>query len=277
MPWDSIDPRRDEDDWPRERSGVADRSGIVAFCNDLLSLHRYPDYGPMGLQFKGDEKVNKVASAVSISLDVIDRAAREGANLLVVHHGMFWNNESRVLDDRVGGRLKALEATGMSVLAYHLALDAHPEIGNNILLARNLGLSKLHRWQDIGYSGQFKLAMSPDDFAARVWNKLGAMQTPGYTLPPKFASYVQTDKIDKVAVIAGGAAHYIVQAHRDGFDTFVTGENTENAIYLAQDLKMNFFAFGHDKTERSGVQKLGQRISKKFRVPHVFLPVENPA
>lgn len=251
---------------------MASQTDIVKFANDELKLHKFPDYGPMGLQFSGDKDVKKIASAVSVSIDVINRAAAVGANLLVVHHGMFWNNESRLLDERVAGRLKALESHGMTLLAYHLALDAHPKMGNNILLARNLGLGKLHRWEGIGWSGEFRQPMHSSVFYQQAGKKLKLSSSDG-------VAYLRPDPfhVHKVAVIAGAAAHYIVQAHRDGFDTFVTGENTENAVYLAEDLGMNFFAFGHDKTERAGVQTLGRQISKRFRVPHEFLSVENPA
>lgn len=294
MPWDSVDKRRDEDESPDRRTrgnrrryatggrrhsdnkhtprpvAEATVDNITEFCNDKLKLHSYPDYGPMGLQFSQNEKVRKVASAVSVSINVIERAAAEGANLLVVHHGMFWNNESRLLDMRVGGRVRALEAHGMSLLAYHLALDAHPKIGNNILLARNLGLGRLTPWADIGWSGELGTPMDANEFYQRGGEKLGLGDGEGLFV------FAGAEKIHRVAVIAGGASHYVVQAQRDGFDTFVTGEPSEPSLYLASDLKMNFIAYGHDKTERSGVQKLGQAISKKFRVDHVFLPVENP-
>lgn len=232
----------------------------------------------MGLQFAGSEHVNKIACAVSISKDVIQRAHNAGANLLLVHHGMFWNNESRILDERVGGRLKLLEEYGMSLLAYHLALDAHPKYGNNILLARTLGLQKIHRWEDIGYSGEYGVAMGCNKFADRTWDKIGKMDNgTGWHYEPNYlAFHNHGDYVKKVAVIAGGAAHYIVQAHRDGFDTFVTGEASEPAMYLAQDLGMNFFAFGHDKTERAGVQSISRLISKKFGIPWEFIPVDNP-
>lgn len=246
-------------------TNVAD---ITKFCNDTLDLKSFPDYGPMGLQFTGSEQVNKIACAVSISKDVITRAHEDNASLLIVHHGMFWNNESRILDDRVGGRLELLEKYGISVLAYHLALDAHPKYGNNILLARNLGLQKLHRWQEIGYSGGLRQPMNYAEFWLKGQVKLGCDHIPFV--------HASQDNVQNVAVIAGGAAQYIVQAHRDGFDTFVTGEPTEPSMYLAQDLGMNFFAFGHDKTERAGVQSLTRLVSKRFGLPWSFIPVENP-
>lgn len=245
------------------------RDQIVEYCNDTLSLHKYPDYGPMGLQVAGDEQVTGVAAAVSVNLDVIKRAKEGGANLLIVHHGLFWNNESRI-HAPWKDRLKALDDTGMTLLAYHLALDAHKKIGNNILLARNLGLGKLTPWEDIGWSGEYKTPMDSHYFALKMREKVDALDAHVALFP------APDRRVNRVAVIAGGAAQYIVNAHRDGFDTFVTGEPSEPSYNLAQDLGMNFFAFGHDRTERSGVQALARLVSKKFRLPWAFVASSNP-
>jgi dinuclear metal center YbgI/SA1388 family protein len=244
------------------------RDQIVEFCNGTLALHKHPDYGPMGLQFPGAENVTGVAAAVSVNLDVIRQAKERGHNLLIVHHGLFWNNESR-LDSPWEARMNALEDAGITLLAYHLALDAHRKIGNNILLARNLGLGKLTPWEEIGWSGVYKEPMHTSVFYQKASKKLdGADATVFYRSDPF--------EVHKVAVIAGGAAQYIIQAKRDGFDTFVTGEPQEPSFNLARDLNMNFFAFGHDKTERSGVQALARLVSKKFHIPWDFIAQDNP-
>jgi dinuclear metal center YbgI/SA1388 family protein len=248
---------------------MADRNKIIAWCNQTLDLHSIHDAGPMGLQFPGASEVKGVAAAVSVNVDVIDRAANEGANFLIVHHGLFWNNESRI-DAPWQRRLEALEASEMTLVAYHLALDAHPKLGNNILLARNLGLGKLTPWEGIGWSGEYKQPMWSPDFAVKAHQKLDLKDT-AYT-----CFFAGSKYVTKVAVIAGGAAQYVVNAHRDGFDTFVTGEPSEPSYNLANDLDMNFFAFGHDKTERSGVQALARQVSKRFRVPWTFIPSANP-
>jgi putative NIF3 family GTP cyclohydrolase 1 type 2 len=142
-------------------------------------------------------------------------------------------------------------------------------MGNNILLARTLGLGKLTPWAEIGWSGEYKEPMHTSVFRGKALKKLGTQTDTAFLRSEPF-------EVRKVAVIAGGAQHYIVQAHRDGFDTFVTGEPSEPSLYLAQDLNMNFFAFGHDKSERAGVQHLARSVSKKFGVPHSFIAVENP-
>lgn len=244
---------------------MASRVSIVEYCNKTLNLSKYPDFGPMGLQVTGDEEVKSITCAVSVNLDIIERAKKAGSNLLIVHHGLFWNNESR-LHAPWKDRLDALDEGGITLLAYHLALDGHKKIGNNILLARNLGLGKLTPWEDIGWSGEYKTSMDTHYFAAKMSDKLDADPI-----------WFPTDnRISRVAVIAGGAAQYVVNAHRDGFDTFVTGEPSETSYNLAHDLGMNFFAFGHDKTERSGVQALSRLVSKKFNTKWEFLASDNP-
>jgi len=246
------------------------RDNITSFCNDILKLHSFPDYGPMGLQFQGKDEVRKVACAVSVSKDIIERTAAADADLLIVHHGMFWNNESRILDERVGGRIDLLEQYGITLLGYHLALDAHPKIGNNVLLAKALGLKKLKPWADIGWGGELKEPYFLPSLYAKLSTALGLSDREGTLY--NFGNI----GAKKISVIAGGAAHYVVQAHRDGFDTFVTGEPAEPTLYLARDLKMNVLALGHDKTERSGVQALAKMVAKEFNIPWHFLADSNP-
>jgi dinuclear metal center YbgI/SA1388 family protein len=244
------------------------RDSIVNFANSYLKLHSFPDYGPMGLQYAGDEEVTGIATAVSVNIDVIERAHSAGCNLLIAHHGTFWNNESRILDERIGGRLTALQELGVTLLGYHLALDAHPVIGNNILGARALGLGHLTPWEDIGWSGVYREPMPMKRFEQKVQRKFGQFPTAYWCHP--------SQRVHKCAVIVGGAAQYVVQAHRDGFDTFFTGELSEPSLHIAQDLKMNLIGAGHDRTEQSGVQVLGRILSKKFSLPHTFINVYNP-
>lgn len=262
----------------------AHRDEIVDFCNDVLELKKYPDYGPMGMQYTGVEWVNKIALAVSINKDVITRAAQADCDLLVVHHGMFWNNESRILDERVGGRLELLEEYGITVLAYHLALDAHPTLGNNRKATEALGLRKLKPF-DIGWGGEFKTPMSGLDFQRHVQTKFETPRVNGFWYANPIpgpgprghegAAYV-IHSVERCAVIVGGAYHYIVDAHRQGYDTFFTGEASEPALHLAQDLGMNFVWAGHHATEQMGVQALGKQLTRRFRVETKYLQIDNP-
>jgi dinuclear metal center YbgI/SA1388 family protein len=248
---------------------IAHRDDITAYCNDALKLHEYRDYGPMGMQFQGDPNVDKIACAVSASTYSIEEAWRRDANLLIVHHGIFWNNESRELHGMHHGlRLDQLDAKGITLLAYHLCLDAHPRLGNNVLAARMLGLGKLKPWEEVGWSGEYKKPVYEREFGEHVIKKFGGVNHWFFFNPARFVS--------KVAVIVGGAPHYILDAKKDGFDTFFTGEAGEPSLHLAQDLEMNMVAAGHHRTERSGVQKLAQQVSKKFSIPYTFIDVANP-
>lgn len=262
---------------------MADRDDIVSFTNELLELDRYPDYGPMGLQFTGTDFVTKIATAVSVSKDVIERAYQCGADMLIVHHGMFWNNESRILDERVGGRLELLEKYNISLLAYHLALDAHETIGNNVLAAKALGLSKLKKF-DIGWGGEYVRPMTAHAFLQQVQTKLETGAVRGFFHGPEDhpgprgheGQSLFMHQVHKVAVIVGGAYQYVVDAHRLGYDTFFTGEASEPALHLAQDLGMNAVFGGHHATEQLGVQELAKILSRKFRLKHDYLQIDNP-
>src|SRR5919199_2977319 len=134
---------------------MAARDDIVAFANELLDLDAYPDFGPMGLQVVGARQVEKIACGVSASRELFERAGESGAQLVLVHHGLFWDNEPRVVGETMRGRLTALFAADLSLAAYHLALDAHPELGNNALLAKEIGAELGDRFDDVGFGATY--------------------------------------------------------------------------------------------------------------------------
>lgn len=245
---------------------MASRNEIVTYVNNLVKLHDYPDYGPMGLQFTGAEDVTAVAAAVSVSSDVIETAAKRGAQMLVVHHGLFWNNESRILDERIGHRIELLREYDISLVAHHLALDAHPRIGNNVQAAKKLGLIDLEPFGEIGFKGRLPQKKLWTYFKRDAFNAFG--QVP-FTYP--FGNLY----VENVAVIVGGAPQYLVEAHRSGCDTFLTGEVGEPTIYTAKELEMNFMACGHHATEKSGVQSLAALIKHTFKINTFFIDVDN--
>jgi len=241
---------------------------LVEHANDVMKLHDYPDYGPMGLQFRGRSEVKRIASSVSLSTEIIEKAQDMRIDAILVHHGLFWNNEPRDLE-MLRGRLELLRNYGISVLAYHLALDRHSLFGNNSLAIRKLGLGQLRPWEDVGYSGIYKTPMSHDKFFQKALEKFTEYQPP---VPEPIDWLTYGGKVSKVALITGGAPHYIVQAAKDGFDTFVTGETAEPTIYLAQDLKMNFLSLGHYRTETLGVRKFAKHLASAFYLDTTFIP-----
>lgn len=246
---------------------MADRDEILAVASELLDLDAYPDYGPMGLQVAGAREVTRLACGVSASLELFERAASYGAQLLLVHHGLLWDRDPRVIDDAAGRRLKALFDADMTLAAYHLALDAHPEVGNNALLARELGIDPSEPFAGIGFGGTLDEPVSIDDFAARVREKVGG--------DPIVFAY-GPERIGRAAVITGGAARYVADAAREGYDLFLTGEAGEPTLHAAQELGIHFVAAGHYATERIGIQALTKRLAEQFDLDWEFIDLPNP-
>jgi dinuclear metal center YbgI/SA1388 family protein len=246
---------------------VAHRDAILAYADELLDLAAHPDYGPMGLQVIGAEEVTKVAAGVSASRALFERAREVDAQLLVVHHGLFWNNESPVVDARMRGRLEALFAGDITLAAYHLALDAHPELGNNALLARKLGLDVEGPFETYGVAARVPEPVGIDAFAARV---RGAVDRDPLVFP------YGPSQVGRVAIVTGGGGKSLPQAARDGFDLFLTGEPEEPSLHASLELGIHFVAAGHYATETLGVQALAARLAERFGLDWEFLDLPNP-
>ncbi|MEK6274178.1 MAG: Nif3-like dinuclear metal center hexameric protein [Actinomycetota bacterium] len=246
---------------------MADRDEILAFSADLLELDAYPDYGPMGMQVAGAREVDRIACGVSASLELFERAGTAGAQMVLVHHGLLWDSAPRVIDDAFRRRLKALLDAEITLAAYHLALDAHPEVGNNALLARELGIEPEDRFASIGFGGPLSEPASVDEFAARVRAALGSE-------PLVFAH--GPERIERAAVVTGGAGKHLADAAREGYDLFLTGEPEEPSLQTARELGIHFVAAGHYATERIGIQALAGRLAEKFDLDWEFVDLPNP-
>lgn len=246
---------------------MASRDEIVAFADELLDTAAYPDYGPTGLQVVGAPEVRKIACGVSASRELFERAAEAGAQMVIVHHGLFWEKDTRVVGSVMRGRLEALFYADLSLVAYHLALDAHPEIGNNALLADALGVTREQRFTDWGYGGPLDEPMPVSEFATRVQEKLGR--------PPLVFSY-GPEQIERVAVVTGGAAGFISDAAAQGYDCFVTGEAAEPTKHAAKEAAIHFVAAGHYATETLGVRALAAKLADEFGIEWEFLDLPNP-
>lgn len=246
---------------------MARRDDILEFARELLDLDAFDDYGPMGLQVAGADEVTKVAAAVSSSLELFERAAAAGAQLVIVHHGLLWNADPRVVDAPMRRRLQALFDADVTLAAYHLALDAHPEIGNNVLLARLLGVQASHRVLDLGYGGSLDRPLGLDELAARLQESTGRE-------PQVFDG--GPERIERVAVITGGAAKLFPQVAALGYDAFVTGEPSEPTLHAARELGTHFLAGGHYATETFGIKALAERIAERFEIDREFLDLPTP-
>lgn len=246
---------------------MAQRDEIIAFADELLDIGSFRDYGPMGMQVVGAEEVEKVVCAVSASRELFERAAGSGAQLVLVHHGLFWENEPRTVDRRMKGRLQALFDADLTLAAYHLALDAHPEVGNNALLAREIGLEVERPFAELGVGGPLPGGISVDELVSRVARAVGRE-------PLVFAE--GPERVERAAVITGSGARELPAAAQQGYDALVTGEAAEPTMMTARELGIHFVAAGHYATERLGVQALAARIAERFGVDWEFVELENP-
>ena len=246
---------------------MAARDEILEHARQLLELDSYEDYGPMGLQVVGAEEVTKIAAGVSCSRELFERAAAARAQLLLVHHGLFWDGDPRIVDGQMKARLRALFDADLTLAAYHLALDAHPEVGNNALLGRRLGLESLERFLEWGFGGRLSEPATLDDLARRLHEATGRE-------PQVFEG--GAERIERVAVVTGGAAKLVPQAAAAGYDAFVTGEPAEPTMALARELGIHFLAGGHYATETFGISALAERLADRFSLDWEFLDVPNP-
>ena len=246
---------------------MARRDEILEYAAELLDLDSFSDYGPQGLQVAGAEDVSRIVCAVSSSLELFERAAAAGAQLVIVHHGLLWDGEPRVIDARMRRRLAALFEADLTLAGYHLALDAHPEVGNNALLAGVLGLEVEGPFARIGVGGRLPVPEPVDGFLARVRERIA---------PQPLVFEDGPGEVRRVAIVSGGGGRYLAEAAAKGYDLFLTGEPEEPSLHLARELGITFVAAGHYATERLGVQALAARLAERFGVEWEFVELPNP-
>ncbi len=246
---------------------MARRDEIIAFANDYLDLASYPDYGPMGLQVVGAVNVSKIACGVSASRELFERARCSDAQLVVVHHGLFWDRDPRIVDTTMRARLGALFDGDITLAAYHLALDAHAEVGNNALLCRTLGVEPVERFADVGFGGPLASPCDITELADRVERELRRA-------PLVFDEGPAS--IQRVAVCSGGAAKLLSDAAAEGYDCYVTGEPAEPSLMTAREAAVHFVAAGHYATETLGVQALSALLAERFALEWEFIDLPNP-
>jgi len=247
---------------------MAHRDEIVGYANELLEVHRFPEYGTPGLQVVGADEVSKLACGVSSSRELFERAAGAGAQLVIVHHGMFWRNEPVWIDRRQRGRLETLFGADLTLLAYHLALDAHPTLGNNALLADALDVEVERPFAEVGQGGRLREPTGIDDLVARIRETVGGREPLVFAHGP--------ERIERIAICSGGAGGDLIQAAHEGYDLLLTGEPEEPSLQTARELGIHFVAAGHDATERLGVQALARHLAERFGLEWEFISLENP-
>jgi len=246
---------------------------LVNYCNELLRVQDFRDYCPNGLQVEGKEEVKKIISGVTACQDLIDRAVEQNADAILVHHGYFWKGEEASITGIKKNRIAALLNTNISLLAYHLPLDAHGDYGNNVTLARHLGIN-VKACVDQGpakgllWYGELEHAQSAEQFSQHLMALLGRQ-------PLHLASSSQ-QMIKTIGWCTGGAQSYIEQAAELGLDAYLSGEVSEQTFHLARELDIHYFAAGHHATESYGVQALGCHLAEQFDLEYEFIDVSNP-
>lgn len=252
---------------------MARLSELVAYADHLLAVENFTDYCPNGLQVEGRPEVETLIGGVTACQALLDAAVEHRADAVLVHHGYFWKGEDARITGMKRRRLATLLRHDISLLAYHLPLDAHPELGNNAQLGRVLGLTVTGAADGDGRTPGLVLLGEPasplpaDTFAARIAARLGRkpLHVAGNDRP-----------IRRLAWCTGGAQSYIGLALSAGVDAFLTGEASEQTVHFARENGLHFFAAGHHATERYGVQALGEQLAQKLSLNFVFVDIDNP-
>ncbi len=239
------------------------------YLNQLLQPERFSDYCPNGLQVEGKREINKIVTGVTASMDLLKAAHKANADAILVHHGYFWRGETQSITGIKKRRLQFLLQHEINLFAFHLLLDAHPEFGNNVMLARQLGL-ELTGWageKDMLALAELSQPQSLKMFAEHVGVRLKR--------EPQVIGDL-TRSIKHIALCTGAAQGYIEQAVASNADVYISGEISEQTVHVARETGMSYIAAGHHATERYGIQALGEHLEKKFGVAHEFIDMDNP-
>ncbi|MBU2864705.1 Nif3-like dinuclear metal center hexameric protein [Reinekea forsetii] len=244
------------------------RSDLDTYLADLLKVEKFKDYCPNGLQVEGSNVIEKIVTGVTASQRLIDEAIAHNAQAILVHHGYFWKGENQAIAGIKKSRIAALLEHDINLYAYHLPLDAHETLGNNVQLASQLG------WQVQGSLGQ----------SLSLFGKVDGLET-GATLQRKLTEVLdfdvihigeENDEIETVAWCTGAAQDELERAIEAGVDAFVSGEISERTVHLALESGVHYFAAGHHATERGGVKALGEHLEQRFDIEVQFIDLPIP-
>lgn len=238
----------------------------------VLKPELFNDYCPNGLQVEGRSQVEKIVSGVTACQALIEAAAEQQADLILVHHGYFWRGEDQAITGIKKSRIETLLKNEISLMAYHLPLDAHAELGNNVQLAKVLDLEiegELVKQNNLalGLTGRVREPLGFVEFQQVLTEKLGRQP---------LGIEGRSDKIETVAWCTGAAQNYIELAIELGVDAYITGEVSESTVHIARETGLHFFSAGHHATERYGVQALGSYLANRFGLQHQFIDIDNP-
>lgn len=244
---------------------VVDQNKIIKFCEEYLKVKNFIDYCHNGLQVEGTDKIERIITGVSLSQKLIKTAINKKAQMIIVHHGIFGDmiDKPPVIKGNMKNRLKLILENNINLAGFHLPLDAHPIIGNNISLCKMFGINNTKSF-DVGFVGQLIRPMNFLDFVKIVDKKLN---TKSYflTVGPKM--------IKKVGVISGGSSPEFKLAAELGADTYLCGDIRESIVRGAEETGINIINAGHYNTEKTGIQNLGNLLEKKFKIKVEFVDI----
>lgn len=275
---------------------------LAKFCDDYLDASSFKDYCPNGLQVDGGRPIQRIITGVTACEALIDAAITADADAIMVHHGYFWKGEPEPITGMKGKRIRKLMQHGISLIAYHLPLDAHPVVGNNAKLAESLGLTITgalypHETHPVG-----NIAIGKPQSAAELIETISQtlkrkplhiasdFSLTGSDTDQSLVSSLKNDKtdptlstqtapkqIEHIAICTGGAQDMIEQAAFMNCDAYISGEISERTTHSARELGIDYFACGHHATERGGIQALGELVAEEFNLPVTFVDIVNPA
>lgn len=243
------------------------------YLNNYLSVDLINDYAPNGLQIEGKKQINIIATAVTASHKAIEKAIKLKADALIVHHGYFWKGEPLVIRGLKKNRVQNILQNDINLFAYHLPLDTHLELGNNVLISKVLEIDapfshKVNGVDNLLWSGCISSPVTPQNFADFLEQK---------NLKPRV--WIQGDKdreISKIGWCSGAAQDFLQEAYRFGVDAYISGEISERTYYEAKELGIHYFACGHYTTEEFGIKALGEHLSQQFNLQHHYINLDNP-
>jgi dinuclear metal center YbgI/SA1388 family protein len=251
---------------------MAQLTEVISYLDELLDAQKFQDLGPNGLQVPGSGELSVVATGVSSHLELFEQAAAVGAQLVLAHHGLFWDFHPRSVTPAMKERLRVLFDNDIALAAYHLPLDAHPEVGNNALICAALGLEQAEpfgesRGHALGFVGRSGEGIPFDELRRRCASAFG--QEP-------FVWDTGPDTVHSVGIVSGAAASSFREAIALGLDAFLTGEPAEHVMADARESGTHFIGAGHYATETFGVRRLGELLEERFGVEHRFVDAPNP-
>lgn len=249
------------------------RQQLASYLADYLAIDKLQDYCPNGLQVEGRAEIQRIVTGVTASMALIETALEVGADAIIVHHGYFWKNEPAVICGMKQRRIAALLKHDLNLFAYHLPLDVHPQVGNNVQLGLRLQLpdpQPLGAVQPSGlvYQSCLPEGISCQQLASRIEQQL---QRPLTCMVPL------QRPLQRIAWCTGGGQSFIEQAAAAGCDAFISGEVSEQTVHSAREQGLAFFAAGHHATERDGIRALGQHLAAQHGLEVQFIEIDNPA